>query len=53
MKTFKTISQALTYLTLNGKPPSNIFNIVLELTEKGITKVNKEYIFIDEFNILG
>lgn len=51
--TFKNLDNALDYITSGGITINKFYEYVRELEEKQVIKINNEYIFIDELNLLN
>jgi len=53
MQVFKNLEQAMDYIINSNAIVNQFYPAVRELEEKGVTKLNDEDIFIDEFNLLN
>jgi len=53
MQVFKNLEQAMDYIISSSTKVNQFYPAVRELEEKGVTKLNDEAIFIDEFNLLN
>ena len=51
--TFKNLDMAIDYISSGGITINKFYEYVRELEEKQVIKINNEYIFIDEFNLLN